>query len=98
MTQNLVYRLANIIRQNTLKYKTHRCVLKEPQHTLKVRYTYDQNDCSLYDKIYSPDRRHWFNSFSTRDEKTEFSNSVDLDEVAHNEPLHLDLHCLPSSL
>ena len=27
-----------------------------------------------------------------------FANSVDLDEVAHNEPPHLDLHCLPSSL
>ena len=28
----------------------------------------------------------------------EFANSVDLDEVAHNEPPYLDLHCLPSSL
>ena len=28
----------------------------------------------------------------------EFANSVDLDEVAHNEPPHLDLHCLSSSL
>ena len=28
----------------------------------------------------------------------EFVNSVDLDEVAHNEPPHLDRHCLPSSL
>ena len=28
----------------------------------------------------------------------EFANSVDLDEVAHHEPSHLDLHCLPSSL
>ena len=26
----------------------------------------------------------------------EFANSVDPDEVAHNEPPHLDLHCLPS--
>ena len=26
----------------------------------------------------------------------EFANSEDLDEVAHNEPLHQDLHCLPS--
>ena len=25
----------------------------------------------------------------------EFANSVDLDEVAHNEPPHLDLHGLP---
>ena len=28
----------------------------------------------------------------------EFANSVDLDEVAHDEPPHLDLHCLTSSL
>ena len=28
----------------------------------------------------------------------EFANSVDLDEVAHNEPPHLDLHRLPSGL
>ena len=28
----------------------------------------------------------------------EFANSVDLGEVAHNEPPHLDLHCLHSSL
>ena len=27
-----------------------------------------------------------------------FSNSIGQDEVAHNEPPHLDLHCLPSSL
>ena len=24
-----------------------------------------------------------------------FANSVDPDETAHNEPSHLDLHCLP---
>ena len=28
----------------------------------------------------------------------EIANSTDLYEVAHNEPPHLDLHCLPSSL
>ena len=28
----------------------------------------------------------------------EFENNVDLDEVAQNEPPHLDIHCLPSSL
>ena len=28
----------------------------------------------------------------------EFANGVVLDEVAHNEPPHLDLHCLLSSL
>ena len=27
----------------------------------------------------------------------EFPNSVDLDEVAHNEPPHQVVHCLPSS-
>ena len=37
-------------------------------------------------------------SFSTRDENSEFANSVDHDEVAHDEPPHLDLYCLPSSL
>ena len=28
----------------------------------------------------------------------ESANRVDPDEVAHNEPPHLDLHCLPSLL
>ena len=28
----------------------------------------------------------------------EFANSINFDEVAHNEPPHLDLHCLPSCL
>ena len=28
----------------------------------------------------------------------EFANSIDPDEVAHNEPLHLDLHYLPARL
>ena len=28
----------------------------------------------------------------------EFANSVDLDDVAHNEPSHLDLHSSSSSL
>ena len=39
-----------------------------------------------------------FNSEIPETKMTEFSNSVDLDEVAHYEPPHLDLHCLPSSL
>ena len=30
--------------------------------------------------------------------KTEFANSIDKDEVAHNEPPHLDLQCLQSIL
>ena len=29
--------------------------------------------------------------------KAEFANRVDLDEMAHDEPPHLDLHWLPSS-
>ena len=29
---------------------------------------------------------------------TEFANSIDPDEVAHHDPPHLDLCCLPSSL
>ena len=39
-----------------------------------------------------------FNSLSTETKIAEFANNVDLDEVAHNEPPHLDLHYLPSSL
>ena len=31
-------------------------------------------------------------------EIAEIANHVDLDEVAQNEPPHLDLHCLPSGL
>ena len=38
------------------------------------------------------------NTLSARDENNEFANSIDLDEVAHNEPPHLDLHFLPFSL
>ena len=41
-----------------------------------------------------------FKSFTLLPETeiAEFANSVDLDEVAHNEPPHQDLHCLPSNL
>ena len=28
----------------------------------------------------------------------EFANSIDLDEMAHNEPPHQNLHCSPASL
>ena len=38
------------------------------------------------------------NSLSARDKIAEFADSIDLDEVAHNEPPHLDLLCLLSSL
>ena len=41
----------------------------------------------------------WLNSLSLPGTKiAEFANGVDLDEVAHIEPPHLDLHCLHSSL
>ena len=39
-----------------------------------------------------------FNSLTPETKIAEFENSVDLDEVAHDEPPHLDLHCLPFSL
>ena len=48
--------------------------------------------------------KNWLKSFVNIETKiSEFANSVDLKEVAHNEqahnePPHLDLHCLPSSL
>ena len=34
-----------------------------------------------------------YTTYSAEHEKS-FANSVDPDEVAHHEPLHLDLHCL----
>ena len=34
----------------------------------------------------------------TKKKKNEFANSVDPEEMAHNELPHLDLHCLPSGL
>ena len=37
-------------------------------------------------------------TLSVRDENNRYSNRVYLDEVAHNEPPHPDLHCLSSSL
>ena len=49
-----------------------------------------------------PVSRQWLTkrlTFYLPETKTaEFANSVDLDEVARNEPPHLDLHCLPISL
>ena len=38
------------------------------------------------------------NSLSTRKEIAEFANSMDLNEVAHDELPHPDLKCLPCSL
>ena len=39
-----------------------------------------------------------FNSLITEPKLAEFANSIDLDEVAHDEPPHLDQHSLLSSL
>ena len=39
-----------------------------------------------------------FHILSARDKVVESANSVDPDEVAHDEPPHQDLHCLPYSL
>ena len=44
------------------------------------------------------DKMGWQNSLVPKTQITEFANSVDLDELAYNEPPHLDLHCLTSSL
>ena len=53
-------------------------------------------------EIYAVGSFSYFCSFFfSKDPEThiaEFANSIDLDEVAHNEPPHLDLHCLSSSL
>ena len=38
------------------------------------------------------------NPQSPKTKIVEFANNVDPDEVAHYEPPHLDLHCLPSCL
>ena len=39
-----------------------------------------------------------FNTLVKEAKIAAFANSVALDEVAHNEPPHLDLHCFASSL
>ena len=41
---------------------------------------------------------HSINSLVPETKIAEFVNSVDLDEVAHDEPPHQGLHCLPSAL
>ena len=53
----------------------------------------------LEKRIYSKDSKFVPLNLSVPETKiAEFANSADLDEVAHYEPPHLDLHCLPSSL
>ena len=48
----------------------------------------------MANKVYKYDESKHLNSLTSR----QLSTSVDLDEVAHNEPPHLDIHCLSSSL
>ena len=44
---------------------------------------------------YSQARKSYFGTLQLPEIKiAEFANSVDLDEVAHDEPPHLDLYCL----
>ena len=43
-------------------------------------------------------QRVWNSTLSASDEIVEFTNIVDLDEVAHHELPHQDLHCLSSGL
>ena len=40
----------------------------------------------------------WLKLYAPETNIAKFANGVDPDEVAHNEPPHLDLHCLLSSL
>ena len=35
------------------------------------------------------------NPVCSADQASYYANSVDLDETAHNEPFHKDLHCIP---
>ena len=53
----------------------------------------------MIDSIVRVGRSGWIrvNSLTTETKIAQFANSADLDEVAHNEPPHPDLHCLPSS-
>ena len=44
------------------------------------------------------DYKFWLTLYVPETKIAEFANSGDLDEVAHDEPPHLDLHSLPSSL
>ena len=57
-----------------------------------------QNLNKMFHSNYTRHQKIGLNSLTTRDLTAEFGNSVDLDEVAYNEPPHLDLHCLPSHL
>ena len=50
--------------------------------------------CSILNKIGAL----WNTTQSDKNEIIEIANTADLDEAAHNEPPHLDLHCLPFCL
>ena len=45
-----------------------------------------------------PSTHKTINSLITGDEIADFANSVAIDEMAPDEPPHLNLHCLPSRL
>ena len=53
----------------------------------ELYFTYTQKSNLLYVPTKTPEAKI-----------AEFANSVDLDEVAHDEPPQQDLHCLPTSL
>ena len=58
--------------------------------SLKIRKLNSKNERKI--KTHRP----WsFNSLVPETKMAEFANSVDFDEVAHNEPPHLDLHVCP---
>ena len=54
-----------------------------------------QDKAPLVNQVREDPSRHTMLTFKLQEtEIAEFANSVDLDEVAHNEPPHLDLLCL----
>ena len=71
--------------------------------TAKVPHIFCANNIGVLDfmctrRIIASSANNFVNSLSARDEIDRFGNTVDPDEVAHNETPHLYLHCLPSSL
>ena len=65
----------------------------------KCLHCIDFNFCINYRNMLTRKKSELMNStLKIRSKVTEFANSIDPDEVAHNEPPHLDLDCLPSNL
>ena len=74
-------------------------VLYQSSHKMEINPLFNNSNkfesmVLLYSNV-SPLR---ISCLSTSDENRWFAKSVDLDEVAHNQPSHLDLDCLPFSL